>query len=120
LLKVLGVSGREEGALVMIEPPGDLGRTGVLEIDDSILVAVELLLVEKRARTMDQAGEDEFGVLANALAIKTREQRGGGSSVKAFVVIEDPYSQMNSPIAQQISRRRNTARMARDCDAGKS
>jgi hypothetical protein len=35
-------------------------------------------------------------------------------------VIEDPYSQMNSPIAQQISRRRNTARMARDCDAGKS
>ena len=62
LLEVLGVRGREKCALVMIEPPGDLGRTGVLEIDDGVLVAVELLLVEKRAGAMDQSGEFEFRI----------------------------------------------------------
>ena len=36
----------QEGAEVMIEPPGDLGRGGVLEIHDGVFVAVEVALVE--------------------------------------------------------------------------
>jgi hypothetical protein len=42
---------------------------------------------------VDQAGEFEIGVAANTLAIEAGKQRGGGGSVKTFVVIEDPYSQ---------------------------
>jgi hypothetical protein len=52
---------------VVIEPPGDFGRTGILEIDDGILVAVELLLVEKSARAMQQAGVDEVDIAADSL-----------------------------------------------------
>ena len=70
LLEVLGVGGREECTLVMVEPPGDFWRTGILEVDDSVLVAVELIFIEQRSGAVDQAGEDELGVAANAFAIK--------------------------------------------------
>jgi hypothetical protein len=82
-----------EGALVVVKPPGNPGRTGVLEIDDGILLTIEFLFVEQRAGAVDQAGENEIGVPANALAIEAGKQGGGGSPVEAFVVIEDPYSQ---------------------------
>jgi len=65
----------------------------ILEVDDGVLVAVELILVEQGSGTVDQAGEFELGVAADALAVEAGEQRGGRSSVKAFVVIEDPYAQ---------------------------
>src|SRR5580700_3070818 len=73
----------------MVKPPCDLGRTGVLEVDDGIFVAVELGFVKERAGAMQQAGVNEFGVFANALAIKTGEECGGASSVEALVVEED-------------------------------
>jgi hypothetical protein len=78
---------------MMIEPPGNFGRTGVLEVDDGVLIAIELLLVEQRPGSVDQAGEDEFGIAANAFAVETGKQRGGTSSVKTFVVIENANSQ---------------------------
>src|SRR5271154_4348867 len=74
---------------MMIEPPGDLGRAGVLEIDDGILVAVEMRFVKERSGAMHQAREDEGGVLANPFAIKTRKKRRGAGSVKTLVVVED-------------------------------
>jgi hypothetical protein len=49
------VIGSEKGAEVMIEPPGDARRRGILEIDDGILVARELRLIEERARSVNQA-----------------------------------------------------------------
>src|SRR5439155_1636363 len=39
--ELLSVGGRQERALMMIEPPCHLRRTGILEIDDDILIAVE-------------------------------------------------------------------------------
>src|SRR5579872_2198395 len=93
LLEVLRVGGREEGALVMIEPPRDFRRTGVLEVDDGVLVAIELLIIKQRTRAVDETGENEVGVLADTLAVEARKQRGGGSPVKALVVIENPDSQ---------------------------
>jgi len=76
LLEVLGVSRGEKRALVMVEPPGDVGRTAVLEVDDGILVAIELLLIEQRAGAVDQPGEFEFDVAADALAVEALEQGG--------------------------------------------
>jgi hypothetical protein len=82
---------------VVIEPPGDFGRTGILEIDNGILVAIELVFVEERAGAMQQAGVNEFHIAANAFAVETREQRSRGSAVKTFVVIKDPHSQIRLP-----------------------
>ena len=93
-----GVGGRKESALVVIEPPGDVGRTGVLEIDDGVLVAVKLLLVEKRAGAMQQAAEDEFHIAADSLPIEAGKQGGRGCAVKTFVVIKDPDSQVGFPV----------------------
>ena len=31
----------------MVEPPSDLARAGVFEIDDGILIAVEISLIEE-------------------------------------------------------------------------
>ena len=41
LAEMLGVFGRQERALMMIEPPGEPRVGGVLEIDNGVLVAVE-------------------------------------------------------------------------------
>ena len=104
---------------MMVEPPGNLGRTGVFEVDDDVLVAVEFLVIEQRPGAVNQAGKNELGVAANALAIEAGKQRGGGGSVKAFVVIENPYSQ-GIPQSLANSRWPKTTLPARDWDAGKS
>src|SRR3954463_15170528 len=93
LLEVFRIGWREKCALVMIEPPCDIRRTGVLEIDYGVLLAIKLVLVEQRARPVYQAGEDEFCITANALAVKTGKQRGRRSSVETLVVIENTDSQ---------------------------
>src|ERR1019366_10471106 len=97
LLEGGGIGRRKKSAFVVIEPPVDVGRTGILEIDDRILVAVELLLVEKSARTMQQAGEYEVHIAADSFPVETGEQGRRGSPVKTLVVIEDPHSQIGFP-----------------------
>jgi len=77
----------------MVEPPGNLGRTRLLEVDDSVLVTVELVFIEQSTGAVHETGELEFGIAANALPVETRKQRGRGGPVKAFVVIKHPYSQ---------------------------
>jgi hypothetical protein len=74
---------------MMIEPPGNLGRTGVFEIDDGVFITVEMRLVEERAGAMQQAGKNEFGVVANAFAIEAGKQCGGAGPVETLVVIEN-------------------------------
>ena len=98
LLEVGGVGGREKCAFVVIEPPGDFGRTGILEIYDGVFVAIKLLLVEEGASAMQQAGVDEVHIAADSFAVETGEQGGGASSVETFVVIKDPYSQIGFPL----------------------
>src|SRR3954453_3674126 len=102
LLKVLGIRWRKKCALVVIEPPCDLGRTGVFEVDDGVLVAVELLLVEQRAGSMNQSGEFEFDVAANALAIKAGKQRGRRGSVETLIMVKDANSQSIPQSLQKI------------------
>ena len=106
LFEVRGVCRREERAFMMVEPPCDLGGTGVFEIDDGIFVPVELGFVEERSGAMQQAGENKVGVFANPLAIKTGEECGGAGSVETLVVVEDsdfqsiPRWYKNSPPAR--------------------
>ncbi len=102
VLEVRGVGGREKRAFMMVEPPRNLRRTGVFEVDDGVLVAVEVGLIKERPRAMQQAGEDKLSVFADALAIKAGEQRGGGSSVETLVVVEDSELSINSPFTQNF------------------
>src|SRR5271157_2977822 len=91
LLEMRGVVRRKERALMMVEPPGYARRRLVFEIDDGVLVAGEVLFVEERSGAMHQAHVFELGMLADALAVKAREQRGRAGPVETLVVIEDPY-----------------------------
>jgi len=61
---------------MMVEPPGDLGRAGILEVHDGVLVAIELLFIKQGPGAVQQAGENEFDVAANPLPVETREQGG--------------------------------------------
>ena len=59
----------------MVEPPGDLRRRRIFEIDDGVLVAGKFAFIEQRAGAMQQARVFELRLLADALAIKTAEYR---------------------------------------------
>jgi hypothetical protein len=78
---------------VVIEPPGNPGRGGVLEINDGIFVAGKLALVKERAGAMNQAVVLIAGAGSDTLTMEAREQRGRASSVEAFVVIKDANPQ---------------------------
>src|SRR5579859_5307725 len=85
-----GILWREERTQVVVEPPGDLVRAGVLEVDDGVLVAVELALVKQRTGAMDEAAELEGDVFADAVAIEAREDGGRARAVETLIVEEDP------------------------------
>jgi hypothetical protein len=97
----------------MIEPPGNFGRTGILEVDDGVFVAVEVGFVKQRSRAMQQAGEDEAGIVANALAIETGEERSGAGSVKTFVVVENSDFQSIPQFVQEFPAARRRIRVFR-------
>jgi hypothetical protein len=84
---------------VVIEPPGNFWRTGILEIYDSILVAIELFLIEQRASPMQEAGVNKLHIVAivDSFAVETRKQGSRASPVKTFVVIKNPHSQIDCP-----------------------
>ena len=67
------IFGREEGAEVVIEPPGDSGRGGIFEIDDGVFVAGKVGLIKQRAGAVDEAVKLVFGVWADALLVESAE-----------------------------------------------
>jgi hypothetical protein len=71
---------------MMIEPPGQLRRTGILKVNDGVFVAVKQTLIEELRRAMRQAGVGKFRLGMNRLPHKAREDGGRGGSVKAPVV----------------------------------
>jgi hypothetical protein len=93
LFEVGGIGRRKKGTFMVVEPPGDSGRTGIFEIDDHIFIAVELLFVKKGASPMEQAGVNEICVAANPLPVEAAEQGGRGRPVKTLVMVKDTHSQ---------------------------
>ena len=61
---------------MVIEPPGDVWRRRIFEVDDGVLVAGKLGLIEERTGAMHQAVVLVIGPRSNALAVETREQGG--------------------------------------------
>src|SRR2546425_20821 len=89
---MFGVFRGEEGALVVIEPPGDFGIGAVFEINDGVLVAVEQAFVEELGGAVGQTSVDELGARVKRPIEKTAKVRGRSGSVETVVVIEDPYT----------------------------
>src|ERR1700722_2473524 len=100
LTEMLGVGGRQKRALMVVEPPSEFGRAGILEIDDGVFVAVEGAVLEGLRGFVRHAGVEEFGGGVDALAIEARENRGGRCSVEALVVEANPDSQFPLPAAK--------------------
>jgi hypothetical protein len=86
-LEMLGVLGRQESALMMVEPPGQPRVGGVLEIHDGIDVAVEISGLEKLVGFVGQAGESEFGRGIKFGFDKAAEKRRRGRAVETMIVI---------------------------------
>jgi hypothetical protein len=78
---------------MVVEPPGDARRGRVFEVDDGVLVAAKLALIEERSGAMRQAVVLVGGAGGNAFTVKAREQGSRAGSVKAFVVIKDANPQ---------------------------
>src|SRR2546423_2903044 len=76
----------------MVEPPGELWRIGVLEVDDDGFVAVKSIAFPGLRGAMGHAGEAKIGVAVKAFAIKTIEERSRGGAVEAAVVKTEPYT----------------------------
>ena len=96
-VEVLTVFGCEEGALMVIEPPGEPGGGGVLEVDDGVLVAGEVALKEEAVGFVDEALVGEVVDGADALAVEAGEDGGGACAVEAVVVVEDAAVQNGFP-----------------------
>ncbi len=70
----------------MIEPPGHPRRTGILEIDNGVLIAVEQPVRELLPGLMRHARKLELRAGVDPLAKKAVEDRRRGRSVEAAVV----------------------------------
>jgi hypothetical protein len=108
LFEVGRILGREKSTQMMVKPPGNPGRAGVLEVHDGIFVAIKLLLIEQRPGAVQQTGKDEVDILPDPLPVKTREEGSRACPVKALVVIEDPNFQsipsqvlLSAPVASR-------------------
>src|SRR5260370_29036192 len=81
----------EECALVMVEPPGDLGIGRVLEIDDGVLVASEQAVVEKLRGFVGEARVHELRIRVEGPFKEAAEKGCRRRAVETVVVIEDSY-----------------------------
>src|SRR5580704_13957193 len=84
--KMLGILRSEECALVMVEPPGEQRRAGIFEVHNGVFVAVENAVLEGLRGFVGHPRVHKLGVGMDALAVKTRKNRGRGSSVEALIV----------------------------------
>ena len=76
---------------MMIEPPGDLWRPGILEINDNILIAVEDAILPRLGGPVGHTGELELSAHVKFLSVKAVKKSRGGRAIKAAIVETEPY-----------------------------
>ena len=83
---------RLEGALVMVEPPGQARIGRVAEVDHGVLFAREGFLAEQLSGAVGQPAQADLLERksgADLLAVEAREGGSGRDAVEAMVVIAD-------------------------------
>jgi len=78
-----------EGALVVIEPPGQAWVRRILEIDDGVHVAIKHRVIKEVGGFVSQPGVSEFRVRVKPALDEAGEKCSGSSPVETMVVIED-------------------------------
>src|ERR1043165_9786176 len=79
---------REKRRLVMIEPPRQLLRRRILEIDDRILVGIKHRVVEEIAGPVQQPGVIDLGFRMDAFLVEASESGRRRDAVEAVAVVE--------------------------------
>src|SRR5579863_4161311 len=92
LAEMPGVFRGEERALMMIEPPSQLRRIGILEIDDDIFVAVKKTALPWMLGAMGHSREMEIRLGIETLAVEAVKKRGRCRTVEAAIVKTEPYA----------------------------
>src|SRR5262245_1876957 len=85
-LEMLGIRLREEGALVVVKPPCQAFRAGILEVDDRILVAVKHSFVKELPGVMNQPEVVHLRLGIHPGLIQASEEGGRTSPVETMVV----------------------------------
>ena len=65
--------------------------------------------IKQSAGAVNQSGEFKLNVVPDALAIEARKEGGGRSTVKAFVVVENPNSQSRPQSFKEFRRVKHTS-----------
>jgi hypothetical protein len=90
---MFGVLGRQESALVVVEPPGQVRVRRVFEIDNCVYVAVEKAVLKELGSFVSQAGKFEAWITIERSFVKAAKERGRGGPVETMIVVEnsDPH-----------------------------
>ena len=89
--EMFAVLGRQKGALVMIEPPGEARVGGIFKVDNGVDVAVEHARLKQLRSFVRQAGEEKLGAGIELFFHETAEEGRGGRAVETMIVIENSY-----------------------------
>src|SRR3984957_1632943 len=92
LTKVFRVRRRQEGALMMVEPPSYFRRVRIFEVHNHIFVAVKKAVCPRLYRAMGHAGQFELRLRIEALAVKTVKKRGRSGAIKTAIMETQAYS----------------------------
>jgi hypothetical protein len=91
-VKIFRVGRSQERTLVMIEPPGNFWRVGILKIDDHVFVAVKQAVFPRLHCPVRHSREVEFRVRVESFTIEAIEKCGGSGAIKAAVMKAQSYS----------------------------
>src|SRR6202162_528006 len=92
LAKVFRVRRSQEGALMMVEPPGYFRRVRIFEVHNHIFVAVKKTVCPRLYRAMGHASQFELRAGIKTLSVKTIKKRGGSGAIKAAIMETQAYS----------------------------
>ena len=103
---------------MVVEPPGNLRRGRILEVDNGILIAGKVALVEESSGSVHQPVilifDGRVKAWCDALPVEPCKQRSGASPIKAFVVIKDanPQAASSPKVRSSAATRSKTTAIA--------
>jgi hypothetical protein len=88
--KMFGVGGRQERALVVVEPPRHLRGIRILEVHDYIFIAVKQARFPRLRGVVRHPQETKLGILIKLFPEKAVKESGGSRAIKAAIVETKP------------------------------
>ena len=88
---MIRIPGAEEGALVVVEPLGEPGIAGVLEVHYGVFIAIEQFRIEHLGCLMGHSGVAKLRIRVHRTRDKAAEVGSGGRPVEAMIVIQHSY-----------------------------